>query len=70
MWKPLFDALKDASSKSELLPEHEHAAWTVEYRDTDQRHPQAGYDMVTWPEYRRLRAIARRSPNTTSRRSR
>jgi DNA gyrase subunit B len=55
----LFNALKDAKLEVELLPEPEHDAWKVEYKDPAKGTRKLDTDMVTWPEYRRLRAIAR-----------
>src|SRR5271166_5417326 len=55
----LFNALKAAKLEVELLPEPEHDAWKVEYKDPAKGTRKLETDMVTWPEYRRLRAIAR-----------
>ena len=55
----LFAALKATKLEVELLPEPEHDAWKVEYKDPTKATRKLDTDMVTWPEYRRLRAIAR-----------
>ncbi|HME07938.1 MAG TPA: DNA topoisomerase (ATP-hydrolyzing) subunit B [Bryobacteraceae bacterium] len=55
----VFTALKAAKLEVELLPEPEHDAWKIEYKDPTKATRKLDTDMVTWPEYRRLRAIAR-----------
>ena len=52
-------ALKGAKVESKLDHEEEHEAWRVEYHDPTNAARYIGVDLVTQPEYRRMRAIAR-----------
>jgi DNA gyrase subunit B len=57
--RPLIDALKQIGLKPELVPDEEHSAWRVAYRDSTNADRFVDIELSTMPEYRRLRHLAR-----------
>ncbi len=57
--EPVAAALRAAKIECKLEREEEHEAWLVEYRDPTNAVRYISVDLVTQPEYRRMRAIAR-----------
>ena len=57
--QPVFAALKAARVQAELKEEEEHDAWKIEYHDPTNAIRAIDVELVSLPEYRRMRAIAR-----------
>jgi DNA gyrase subunit B len=57
--KPVFDALKDLGLNPEMRRDEEHSAYTVVYKDTTQAERGVGMNLLSQPEYRRFRALAK-----------
>jgi DNA gyrase subunit B len=56
--KSLIDALKQIGLEPELVPDEEHSAWRVRYRDATRADRHIDIELSTLPEYRRLRKLA------------
>ncbi len=57
--RPLLDALKEIGLAPELLPDEEHSAWKIAYRDSTKAERFIDLEVMNMPEFRRLRALAR-----------
>lgn len=57
--RPLIDALKQIGLKPELIPDEEHSAWRLCYRDSTNAERFIDLELASMPEYRRLRSLAR-----------
>src|ERR1700691_1376824 len=57
--KPVFDALKNLGLNPEMRRDEEHSAYTVVYKDTTQAERGVGMNLLSQPEYRRFRALAK-----------
>jgi len=57
--RPLIDALKEIGVNPELVPDEEHSAWQVAYRDATNANRFINIELTTLPEYRKLRKLAR-----------
>ncbi len=57
--KPVIEKLREIGVESELVPDEEHSAWKVKFRDAMRAERYIDIELSTMPEYRRLRSLAR-----------
>jgi DNA gyrase subunit B len=57
--EPVIDALKAAGIKPELRTDEEHSAWRLVFRDSTHSERFIDVELTTFPEYRKLRSLAR-----------
>ncbi|MCP5116226.1 MAG: DNA gyrase subunit B, partial [bacterium] len=59
--RPVIDAFREAGIKLELVPDEEHSAWRLCYHDSTNAQRFVDLELTGLPEYRRLRALARKT---------
>jgi DNA gyrase subunit B len=57
--QPIHDALKALKVNPQILPDEEHSAWQISYRDATNAERRVGVELSLLPEYRKLRAVAK-----------
>src|ERR1700722_5366476 len=57
--KPVFESLTALGLKPEMRRDEEHSAYAVVYKDTTQAERGVGMNLLSQPEYRRFRALAK-----------
>jgi DNA gyrase subunit B len=57
----VLDALMAVQIQAELRQDEVHSAWTVAYRDSTQAERAIGVELAAFPEYKKLRALARQT---------
>src|SRR6202522_4484602 len=57
--QPVFESLKALGLNPEMRRDEEHSAYTVVYKDTTQAERGVGMNLLSQPEYRRFRALAK-----------
>jgi DNA gyrase subunit B len=57
----VYDALKAQKIECKLVPEEEHSAWMVTFKDPTNAERAINIELATQPEYRRLRSLAKQA---------
>jgi len=59
--QPLVDHMKSLKLTVKLVKDEEHSTWTVVFHDESHGERMVGADLVSQPEYKRMRALARQT---------
>jgi DNA gyrase subunit B len=57
--QPVVEALKVLNVSPTIVPDEEHSAWQLSYRDATNADRRVGVELSLLPEYRKLRAVAK-----------
>ncbi len=63
--RALYEALKEQKVEVKLVPDEEHSAWMVTFRDPTNAERAVNIELALAPEYRRLRALAKQTAKLT-----